>query len=76
MRVNGIEHKFSPDDKVQVLVEGKWLDAILVKYSPYVRINRPGYEFQYDPLPKTDPVTWITPSRGGWISENCVRPRI
>ena len=68
---------FKVNDRVQVLQRGKWLNAILIKHSPYYRrtYTIEGFEYRYDPLPKTDPITHISPSMGGWISINCIKER-
>jgi hypothetical protein len=71
-----IPHAFAAGDFVQVREydgQQRWRDAVLMKLEPYR--GRPGYRFCWDPLPRTDPATGISPSVGGWTQESMVRPR-
>lgn len=68
---------FKAGQIVEIWNQIKWATAKLEKYEPYIRRNGtiPGWRYHWYPLPKVDPITHITPSMGGWASENIIRPK-
>jgi len=66
---------YKVDQIVQIWNQRKWATARLQKYEPYIRRagTIPGWRYTWYPLPKTDPVTGISPSIAGWASEHIIR---
>jgi len=70
------EPKYKPNQRIEVWRDGKYVPAIIIRAAKWYHKGQCwGYEMQYDPRPITDPITGITPSAGGWTSENCIRER-